>query len=560
MGVDGFEATAVAGELPSAAEAEIRDSWRRSWRSGVRPDLPLERLDAVDVDQRSRLLRAALPVLDQVAAELGETAYFTVLADSAARIVHRGRISSRTADILDDTGVVLGRRFTEDTTGTNAIATPFELRRGVAVIGGEHFARSLRGYSCYGYPIVHPATRRLEGVLDLAGPAGGENPLFGPFLRQAVRQIESALLADSRDSERRLLDAFNRAVARRGERAVLALGDDGVVLANQQALDHFDALDHERLRELAHGPRWDGKSREVVFETAHGMRLRLTLEPVGGHGNVLIRFTPAYRSHPVVPRRQATARDVLDRELARYRAARLATFIAGEAGTGRTRTAHSLASGTGAEVVTVGGHEPVEGSTWLHRVRSAAASGALVVVEGVELLDDTVVQALGECVAQGIWTAITGPPVDRLGPRHRHLAFRCPGRLELPPLRERRADIPALARAMLAEATSGSARFTPAALACLAELDWPGNLRELDHVVRRVAAKRSTGDIVAGDLPREYRGAPAKARLTPWERSEHDAILAALERNQGNKTRAAEDLGISRGTLYNRIRVLRIRV
>ncbi len=104
------------------------------------------------------------------------------------------------------------------------------------------------------------------------------------------------------------------------------------------------------------------------------------------------------------------------------------------------------------------------------------------------------------------------------------------------------------------------ARFTPEALARLAELDWPGNVRELDHVVRRCAAHRSAGDVLISDLPPEYRSGPERTRMSPWERADHDVIVAALERNGGNKVRAAKDLGISRGTLYNRIRTLRIKV
>ena len=96
------------------------------------------------------------------------------------------------------------------------------------------------------------------------------------------------------------------------------------------------------------------------------------------------------------------------------------------------------------------------------------------------------------------------------------------------------------------------------AFARLAELDWPGNLTELNHVVQTVAARRSAGDVLVTDLPAEYRTGPVLARLSPWERSEYEAIQAALVRNGGNKVQAAKDLGISRGTLYNRIRTLRI--
>jgi transcriptional regulator of acetoin/glycerol metabolism len=562
--VERFAGNPISRELPTTASEEIRTSWERSWQSGVRTDLSLERLDAVEIDRQSRLLRAAEPVLDRVADELSETSYFTVLADQAARIVHRGRISCRTQDVLDETGVVLGRQFTEESTGTNAISAPYELRRGISVHGGEHFAQPLRVYSCYGYPIIHPVTRRLEGVLDLAGRAGEENPLFGPFLRQAVADIERALLDDSRETGRKLLHAFDSAISRRGERALIALGTDGeIVLANRSAMDHLDAEDHSRLRELAAGVGRRGARRELRFDTAGGHELRLSFEPVDVNGSVLVSFTPVYATRHLSGSPAALGRegDPVRNEIDRCRRQRLATVVAGEPGTGRTYTAKQLAEGA-AGPLTIGCAEADVGDRagWLDRVSRTAASGALVVLEDFDLLDDHLLRAVGERIANGAWLALTGPPMERLGPEHRYLAFRCLGRIELRPLRERRAEIPVLARSMLADATGGSARFTPSTLARLAELDWPGNLRELEHVVRTVAGRRSAGDILVSDLPPEYRSGPEVARMSPWERSEHDAIVAALERNNGNRVAAARDLGISRGTLYNRLRSLRIAV
>ncbi|SHK41534.1 Transcriptional regulator of acetoin/glycerol metabolism [Pseudonocardia thermophila] len=558
---DESELPAIA-ELPADASPEIRASWERSWRSGVRPDTPIEHIAVSEIDPSSRLLDAALPVLDQVADDLEGTSFFTILTDHAARITHRGRITPRIRDVLDTTGVVLGRPFAENTTGTNALAAAYELRRGVVVRGEEHYAQRLRCYSAYGHPIVHPITRRLEGVLALGGRAGEENPLFAPFLRRAAQEIERNLLAGARESERRLLDAFDAATGR-GERAVLALGDGGdVVLANRFATEHMDAEDHARLRELLDGLRGDGPWTLDVT-TARGLRLEVVAEPIDRRrGSLLLSFTPVFRS-----RVRAVGRGLLepaesaaDRELARCRAHRLSTFVVGEPGTGRSTTARALADGTDAAAVVLDCTD-VDGQgrvAWVERLRQVTSAGDLAVLDGVELLDDHLLRVVGDRVAAGAWIAATSPPLRRLGPDHRNLAFRCLGRIELVPLRERRSEIPGLAKSMLAAATGGAARFAPAALARLAELDWPGNLTELNHVVQTVAARRSAGDVLVTDLPAEYRTGPVLARLSPWERSEYEAIQAALVRNGGNKVQAAKDLGISRGTLYNRIRTLRI--
>src|SRR5690606_38916567 len=91
---------------------------------------------------------------------------------------------------LDDVSAVPGCRFTEETSGTNSLATPYELRRGIAVHGEEHFLDALKRFTCYGHPITNPATGRLEGVLDITGLVEDANPLLAPFLLQAVADIE----------------------------------------------------------------------------------------------------------------------------------------------------------------------------------------------------------------------------------------------------------------------------------------------------------------------------------------------------------------------------------
>lgn len=110
------------------------------------------------------------------------------------------------------------------------------------------------------------------------------------------------------------------------------------------------------------------------------------------------------------------------------------------------------------------------------------------------------------------------------------------------------------------EQTRDAARFTPSTLRVLAELDWPGNLRELEAVVRQVATHRTAGDVTISDLPpgyREHQGVGVRGALRQAER---DTIVRALVRCSGNKVHAAWELGISRNTLYRRVRELRIDV
>ncbi|WP_223838513.1 helix-turn-helix domain-containing protein [Saccharopolyspora pogona] len=74
-------------------------------------------------------------------------------------------------------------------------------------------------------------------------------------------------------------------------------------------------------------------------------------------------------------------------------------------------------------------------------------------------------------------------------------------------------------------------------------------------MLRGIAERRTAGDITLADLPAGYRDAGRTARLTGRERAERDAIVEALRATGGNKVHAAQRLGISRTTVYSRMRV-----
>lgn len=159
------------------------------------------------------------------------------------------------------------------------------------------------------------------------------------------------------------------------------------------------------------------------------------------------------------------------------------------------------------------------------------------------------------------WLALTSPPLAELHGEHASLAAHCIARVELPPLRTRREELPALIRTMLQRLRPGvGLRMTPHTLEVLAGHSWPGNLRELHTVLGYVTERRSAGDVTAQDLPEAYQRSVKARRLTPLERLEYDAIVGALRSCEANKVHAAQQLGMSRSTLYRRMRALGIQM
>jgi DNA-binding NtrC family response regulator len=126
--------------------------------------------------------------------------------------------------------------------------------------------------------------------------------------------------------------------------------------------------------------------------------------------------------------------------------------------------------------------------------------------------------------------------------------------IALPPLRERAQDIPLLATSFLAELDHGGLRFTDQALAALVAYQWPGNVRELVQSVELMAIGAETSTIGADAVSR----ACAPAGVTEHDRCRVE-LAGFLLRVDWDVERAASDLGMSRATLYRRLRELGLR-
>jgi DNA-binding NtrC family response regulator len=139
--------------------------------------------------------------------------------------------------------------------------------------------------------------------------------------------------------------------------------------------------------------------------------------------------------------------------------------------------------------------------------------------------------------------------------------------IEIPPLRERKSDIPLLAQHFLSEIAGGGARpattVSEDALEALKGYAWPGNVRELRNLMERAAILFPGATVTAADvariLPRSRQEVPATepeagVLRETMRQAERRAILSALERNKWHMTRAAKELGLERSHLYKKMK------
>jgi DNA-binding NtrC family response regulator len=144
--------------------------------------------------------------------------------------------------------------------------------------------------------------------------------------------------------------------------------------------------------------------------------------------------------------------------------------------------------------------------------------------------------------------------------------------VHLPPLRERRSDIPVLVHHFLDRYAKGShIQVTPAAMKSLLHYDWPGNVRELENCIARAVTLGDGKTIDVVDLPPAIRTEQNDAVVSPTQDAaslsstalaemERITILRVFEQAQGDKALAGKMLGISRATLYRKLKRYKIAV
>jgi len=142
-------------------------------------------------------------------------------------------------------------------------------------------------------------------------------------------------------------------------------------------------------------------------------------------------------------------------------------------------------------------------------------------------------------------------------------------RVELPPLRRRKEDIPVLADQFIARFNRLQQKTIPGisteALSLLMAHDWPGNVRELENVIERSFIMCAEGVIDVRHLPAELTSRSSLGPVSPTARSAQEMfnvqlIRAALERNKNNRCAAAKELGMHKTTLFRKMRKLGIAV
>jgi sigma-54 dependent transcriptional regulator, acetoin dehydrogenase operon transcriptional activator AcoR len=561
----------------AVTDGEVRDTILASWRRSREWDIPVDDVELCEYDPEpdTPLVRAAGPVLGDAADQFAGEPVSLILTDSDGVVLDRRTGDSALEQHLDRVWLAPRFSYAERFVGTNGIGTALEGRGPAQVFGHEHYVEDLVDLACAGAPIWHPVTGKLMGVVDLTCWRADAGRFMSMAVGRIARQIEGALLDQSGPRELALLHDYLTA-CRRHRGAVLAVGPD-LVMMNDRLRELVDAADHAAL--VAGATEALTARRIVLVDLPSGAVARVQgrvswADRTGAGGVLTVQLTAAGAAPR--PRAPVTAPSALPTAVGssqlwtkccqavdRHLQHREWLVLEGEPGSGRTtlaRAAHRRRTPAAHLRVLDARDHAAQPARWIAEVVDElenAEGGTLVLThvdelppEGQHALVDALEPHRESPDSERAWVVATVGPGG--GPAELLALF--PRTVAVPPLRHRVEDVAELVPHLLARLGRGAElTCSPDALRVLLRHRWPGNVEQLHQVLRKTVARRRSGELVPADLPPEARAITRRV-LTPLEAIECDAIVDALLDNDGNKAEAARHLGMSRATIYRKIR------
>ena len=545
----------------------IQVSWERSRAYHVDAD----RTDPAYIDgfdTESQLMRAARPVLSSMSAELANEPVCLILTDAHGMVLQRCGGDGDLLHALDRVYLAPGFVYGENHVGTNGIGTALEVGRSILIEGSEHYSSDLRGFACAGALITHPVTGALLGVIDITTAAGNSNSLLLSFAKLAARRIQERILEEANDLDGALLGSYYAACQHSGG-PVIAVGEK-VFMMNALTQQHFDAGDQASLLDQARDAIGVRSSRNFLADLPSGIVARLSYQPTlsggalaGGIIQIKTQHTPTAGARlaalPGLTGTSAAWRHTSQEVLEAVSRSQW-VVLQGEAGSGKLAlitAAHQASARTRRLAV-------VDAAEDEHPVAKAASElddGADLVLRHAQFLSSDQLDSFTEMLqeveaaspASGPWIALTtheDEMDERLG---LHLLHFFPRTVSVPPLRHHLEDLPALVRMLLNRAGASELVLSKQAMQQLKRLPWVNNVTHLRETLNSILRTRRSGVVEVGHLPAECL-ATSRRSLSRMEELERDAIVEALALHNGDKVAAAESVGMSRATIYRKVR------
>jgi transcriptional regulator of acetoin/glycerol metabolism len=546
---------------------EVVASWRRSMLAGVKPG---DRHFTIDDEfqPRTRLAAVAQPIMERLKDEISDLNCWGFLADRACRLLTVVVGDFPEAVRVHRQNLRPGTCFGEDIVGTNGMGCAHETQRAFIISGTEHFRTDTEILTTTGVTICDPFTNRYAGTLGAHCLREYSTTALLPLVIEIGRSIETQLLASRTDGEREFFDAFSAAQRRYHGPVVGVSKRLSVVSTRARALVH--EADEELLRRLVEES--GARAHTVHRQLSSGMTAQIQILPVpqpkGEFAAILVLQPVGSRApNDAHPERSSgwlrdDPRTDFRGQLSRALHDGRAVLLAGERGCGKRYEAlAALRTGSEhGEVVEFDGAVPhPDTDVWLRDLSTALRdpNAPVLLSHTTDLPPGLMTTVTG--LVQAARTQVIGTATDGgvHGSTTARLQESFPVGVTVPPLRERRDEFSAICASLLADlATSGEpqAVLTPRATAALMASDWPGNVRQLLQVLASARVRVHGPTIDLRDLPARHRRNQLDPLFDEVQAAERRVLIAALRETGGDRNAVARRLGISRATVYRKLK------
>lgn len=568
----------------------LSDSWSRSLRYGLEPtadDFP--RLHSRELADRlashRRLQQLTQPVIDSLSRKVTDLQSVVVLSDASGLVLHTFG-DMQAMDKAQRVSLAPGNLWSESGRGTNAIGTALAIDDSCEIEGRQHFLARNQDLYCAAVPLQSP-DGRVAGVLDISGPASYPHQQTLAWVKGAAKQIEYLWVKQSLHPQQWLMSLHPRPEKLDSVDELLLVFEDNLLTAGNRLAMRRLGLSAAELGQMTFGQLFPELSQQAVDVPqplwVAGQRFYYRLRPPA-RVSVAVTPPPGLRLPFSTPRE--------GEKLLRLLNAGIALCIEGETGCGKehiSRMLHQHSRWRSGKFVAINcaaipeslieselfGYQPgaftgASKNGYPGKIREA--NGGVLFLDEIgdmpltlqtrllRILQEKEVTPLGASQSVPVNFAVICATHRNLAQRVAEGTFRedlfyrlREFALTLPPLRQWPARA-AFIRELWQDLGGEKRRISLSASLVdrLAACPWPGNVRQLQSLLKVLLALAEEGETLETDaLPEEYRAAPAPVA---GGRQQHDARLIAdtLASYNGNISKAAQALGVARSTLYRR--------
>ncbi|WP_407576230.1 sigma-54-dependent Fis family transcriptional regulator [Raoultella terrigena] len=569
----------------------LSDSWFRSQLYGLQPttdEFPrLRSGELADLlASHSGLQQLTQPVVGALSRKVADLQSVVILSDASGLVLQTfGNMHAMQK--AQSFALAPGNLWSESGRGTNAIGTALAIDDSCEIDGRQHFLTSNQDLYCAAIPIQSP-DGQIAGVLDISGPAHFPHPHTLGWVKEAAKQIEYLWVKQSLHPQQWLMSLHSQPQKLDSVEELLLVFSDNVLTAGNRLAMRELGLGSEQLGHITFQQLFP-----LLTQTAVTVPLPLTVRRQSYYYRLRAptRSAVAVSAPPTVDLPFAGPRE--GEKMVRLLNAGIALCIEGETGCGKeyvSRTLHQHSRWRSGKFVAINcaaipeslieselfGYQPgaftgASKNGYIGKIREA--DGGVLFLDEIGdmpmLLQTRLLRVLQEKEVTPLG-ASQSTPVNFavICATHRNLAQRVADgefredlfyrlrefALAIPPLRGWPA-LPAFIQRLWQALDAGQRRvqLSPDLLDNLARQPWPGNVRQLQSLMKVLLALADDGArLEIDDLPAEYRAAPAPA--APRGLQQHDSQLIAdtLTTYNGNVSKAAQALGVARSTLYRR--------